>query len=324
MNYCFAPMEGVTTAQYRRVHAAMFPGADRYYMPFLSPTSDHRMTPRELREILPENNTGLPAVPQILTKSAEDFLWCAAVLADMGYPEVNLNLGCPSATVTAKGKGAGLLRTPDVLERLLGGIFEKAPVSVSIKSRIGYSDPAEFERLLAIFARYPAAELILHCRTRSEMYAGEPHRDAFRRAREVLALPLSYNGNLFTTKDASDFEKVEPGASALMFGRGAARDPALFRRLRGGPAASRRELSAFHETLYDAYRSEYGRLNGMRRMKELWSYLLDRFADAGAIRKRMMRTKDTAVFDECVAAAFAELPLADETPGPGARREDDV
>ena len=312
MKAYFGPMEGVTTAQFRRVHASMFPGADRYYMPFISPTSDRRFTARELREIAPENNAGVCAVPQILTKSAEDFLWAAGGLAGMGYREVDLNLGCPSATVTAKGKGAGLLRTPDALQRMLDEIFSRAEIPVSVKTRIGYRDPGEWEALLALYARYPVAELIIHCRTRQEMYAGEPHREAFSRAREVLSCALCYNGNLFTPEDVSAFGSVEPGTAAVMLGRGAACDPALFRRLRGGSAATREELRAFHDTLSEAYRSEYGRLNAMRRMKELWNYLLSRFADTEAVRKTMMRTKDTDVFDGCVERIFGECPLKDE------------
>ena len=308
MKYYFAPMEGVTTVHYRRVHAALFPGADRYYAPFISPTSDHRFTPRELREVGMEHNAAFPFVPQILTKSAEDFLWCAAGLADMGYKEVNLNLGCPSATVTAKGKGAGLLRTPDALKRLLDGIFARAEIAVSVKTRIGYADAAEWEALLALYARYPIAELIVHARTREEMYAGEPHAEAFARARETLTVPLCYNGNLFTPDDVAG----APVSDAMMLGRGAAWDPALFRRLRGGAPCSRAELRAFHTELYALYRAEYGRVNAMRRMKELWSYLLHRFAGAEDIRKKMMRTKDVGVFDECVAAALDRLPMIDE------------
>ena len=160
--------------------------------------------------------------------------------------------------------------------------------------------------------RYPIAELIVHCRTRQEMYAGPAHREAFSRAREELSCPVCYNGNLFTPEDVLAFETVEPGTQSVMLGRGAAGDPALFRRLRGGAAASREELRAFHDTLIEAYRSEYGRLNAMRRMKELWNYLLSRFEETGEARKTMMRTKDTGVFDECVERVFGECPLIDE------------
>lgn len=311
MEYYFAPMEGVTTVLFRQVHAAVFGGADRYYTPFFSPTSEHLFTPRELRELSPENNAGIPLVPQILTKSAEDFLWAAEGLREMGYAEVNLNLGCPSATVTAKGKGSALLRDPRALDALLSSIFSRAPMGVSVKTRIGYEDQAEFPRLLEIFNRYPIAELILHCRTRKEMYSGAPHYEAFELALRESRAPVVFNGNLLTPADCDAFARYFPDRRAVMLGRGAAGDPAVFRRLRGGAPASREELTEFHTRLYAAYRREYGGVNGMRRMKELWSFLFDRFVGADALRRRMMRTQDTGVFEECAESALRTLPLRD-------------
>ena len=123
MRYYFAPMEGVTGAVYRRTHHDYFPGIDKYFMPFITPTANGRLTPRQKRDVAPEVNAGVPAVPQLLTKSAEDFIWAANALFDMGYREVNLNLGCPSGTVTAKGKGAGFLGDPDALDRFLDAVF---------------------------------------------------------------------------------------------------------------------------------------------------------------------------------------------------------
>ena len=123
MKYYFAPMEGITTHVFRAVHSRRFPGADRYYTPFFSPTSDHLFTPRELRELTPETSCAAPVVPQILSKCAADIVWAAEGLQDMGYTVFNLNLGCPSATVTAKGKGAGLLQKPDALDTLLADVF---------------------------------------------------------------------------------------------------------------------------------------------------------------------------------------------------------
>ena len=130
---CYAaPMEGLTGAVFRRVHHRFFPGVDKYFMPFLSPGKEHHFQKRDLRELAPEQNAGLHAVPQLLTRSPEDFLWCAHALADLGYQEVNLNLGCPSGTVTAKGKGSGLLRDLGELERFLDDVFAGAEVAVSV------------------------------------------------------------------------------------------------------------------------------------------------------------------------------------------------
>ena len=119
MRFYSAPMEGVTGWLYRGVHHRCFPGADKYFMPFLSVSQDHVFPRRELQDILPAHNEGVPAVPQLLTRRAEDFLWAAGELAAMGYREVNLNLGCPSGTVTAKGKGSGFLAFPEELDRFL-------------------------------------------------------------------------------------------------------------------------------------------------------------------------------------------------------------
>ena len=110
MQYYFAPMEGLTDSIYRRLHHRYFPGVDRYYMPFFSPTVHRSLTARESRELPAADSVSLTAVPQVLTKVPEDFLWAAQVCRDLGYAEVNLNIGCPSGTVVAKGKGSGMLR----------------------------------------------------------------------------------------------------------------------------------------------------------------------------------------------------------------------
>ena len=143
MEFYFAPMEGVTGGLYRTAHSHHFPGVDCYYMPFITPTQDHVFTPRELRNVAQEHNRGFRAVPQILTKNPEDFNWAARELFAMGYDEVNLNLGCPSGTVTAKGKGAGMLADPEHLDYFLDGIYSQANGNISLKTRLGMDDPEE-------------------------------------------------------------------------------------------------------------------------------------------------------------------------------------
>ena len=309
MNYYFAPMEGITGAVFRRTHHEFFPGIDKYFMPFLTPTTQEKLTPRQKRDVLPEYNEGVPAVPQLLTRTAADFIWAANTLASLGYAEVNLNLGCPSATVTAKGKGAGLLQKPDALDTLLADVFAASPIAVSLKSRIGYLAPEEFPRLLSIYRQYNAQELILHPRTRKEMYSGAVHMDAFALAAAGSPFPVVYNGNLFTAEDIRAFEAAHPETEAVMLGRGAAADPALFRRLRGGAAASREELRQFHEELYEAYRAELGGVNAMRKMKELWHYLATLFVGGDELAKKIARTKDVYKFNDYVSEALSNLPL---------------
>ena len=106
MNIYFAPLEGITGFVLRNAYESCFPGTiDRYFAPFIAASCRKKLAARDLRDVLPENNKELPIVPQILTNRAGDFLLASKKLAELGYGEINLNLGCPSGTVTAKKKG---------------------------------------------------------------------------------------------------------------------------------------------------------------------------------------------------------------------------
>ena len=183
MRYYFAPLEGITDSIFRDVHHRFYPGMDRYYTPFLSPTIHRALTNKEKREIPPAETLSYHSVPQILTKSAEDFIWLAGQCRDLGYTEVNLNLGCPSGTVTAKGKGSGMLRTPDTLDSFLDAVFSGTDMPISIKTRIGFADPGEFPAILDIYNRYPICELIIHPRRKCR---GLPLRPGPQQAPAVL------------------------------------------------------------------------------------------------------------------------------------------
>ena len=273
MKLDFAPMEGITGRDLREVHAACFPGVDRYRLPFLSPAADHHLTPRQRRDLDPGSLGLARLLPQVLTKDPDDFLWAAAALGDLGYEQVDLNLGCPSGTVVGKGKGSGLLRDPAALDRFLEAIFSAAPLPISVKTRIGLEDPGEWENILPILARYPIREVTVHPRTRRELYKGGVHFDAFLRAAEVLPFPLWYNGNLFTPADLRDLEGACPELAGAVIGRGLLADPALITRCRGG-SRSRGALMDFHEELAARYLT-YMHPDGavLPKFKELWMYL---------------------------------------------------
>lgn len=311
MTLDFAPMEGITGRDFRQVHAACFPGVDRYWMPFLSPASSHQLTARQLRELDPGPLGCERLVPQVLTKDPEDFRWAAAALGELGFREVDLNLGCPSGTVVSKGKGAGMLRDPDALDRFLEAIFTNAPLPISVKTRIGVNDPAEWETLLPILARYPIRELTVHPRTRREFYKGEVHSDAFRRAAECLPFPLRCNGNLFTVADVQRAQAEYPGLSGLMIGRGLLADPALITRCKGG-TRSREALIAFHEELaarYLSYMHPDGAL--LPKFKELWLYLSLLLPDDRAW-KRLRKCSRWAEFHPIALDLLQNAPLSTE------------
>ena len=313
MRYDFAPMEGITGALFRRLHHQFFPGVDRYYMPFLSPTRDHVFTPRELREILPENNPDAEVIPQLLTKVPEDFLWAAGELAAMGYQTVNLNLGCPSGTVVAKGKGSGMLADPSALDAFLDAVFSRAPCAVSVKTRLGLSDPEEFGPLLEIYNHYPLAELIVHPRVQKDGYRHPVRLEAFAPILAASRHPVCFNGGLVTTQDCRDLVGRFSGICGVMIGQGLVANPALVRQIRGGPGADWETLRAFHEALFGGYSQLFGSAhNAMMRMKELWAYLIRLFRDSGPYAKRLRKARDPQTFSQAVDAVFQELELLPE------------
>lgn len=309
-----APLDGITKSVFRRVWSQHFGGADRLFIPFFSPTPQHLLTPRDLRELEPL--PGLRQVPQVMTCKAEDFLWAAEAVKDLGYDEVNLNLGCPSGTVTAKGKGAGFLARPQELDRFFDTVFSRAPLPVSVKTRLGVQSPEEFGPLLEIYNRYPIACLIIHPRVQREKYRGPIHRDVFAMALTESRNPVCGNGDLRTVAECRAFEAAFPQAEHVMIGRGAVADPALLRKLRGGPAASREELRDFTAALYRAYQDFYGQAGpASQRMKEVWFYLIHLFEDGERYGGRMRRSRGAAEYERIEAEIFRDLPLREYSEG---------
>ena len=310
MEYFFAPMEGVTGAIFRRVHHKYFPGADAYYLPFLTPTRDRVFTPRDLRETAPEHNRGFRAVPQLLTRDPEDFLWAANALFDLGYDEVNLNLGCPSGTVVAKGKGAGMLADLPALDAFLDKVFAGARGPVSVKTRLGLESPEEFGPLLELFSRYPVSLLIVHPRVRKDFYREPVRRREFARAHRDYPGPLCYNGGLLTAEDCAALPREFPRVKALMLGQGLLRNPALIRQAGGGPPPAREELLAFHDELYHSYLEAFrsGR-STVFHMKELWSYLGGLFEGSEKLLKQIRKAQDTARYESAAGQILRTLPI---------------
>lgn len=207
MKIYFAPLEGVTTYIFRNAFAEIYGHVDKYFAPFISPSENCPLTPRERKDIAPENNRGIHLVPQILTCRSENFIDAAKALSSMGYGEINLNLGCPSGTVCAKGKGAGFLQDKDALQSFLDDIYsyaESCGMKISVKTRLGYREPEEFYSLIEIFNLFPISELIVHPRIRTDFYKGDIRKEYFAYAQDHCKCPLVYNGNIFSVQDYAD------------------------------------------------------------------------------------------------------------------------
>ena len=315
MKFYLAPLEGVTGYIFRNALDAYFPGTDRYFTPFIVPDQKHALRKKELRDILPENNQVKELVPQILTSDPVRFVETAKALAEYGYEEVNLNLGCPSGTVVAGGRGAGMLADVEKLDCFLDQIFRDTDLRISVKTRIGIERPEEGYTLMKIYNQYPVSEVIIHPRTRKEYYKGEPHLDVFSELLAMSKHPVCYNGHLVTVRDDEQFRARFPQVERVMIGRGVLADPGLMQRLKSlehaqktGEDSDRKEngmeqsgseiyrtgkqeLRAFHDTIFRQYREIFDEdKNAIFHMKELWSYLVHSFEGSEPYAKKLRKT----------------------------------
>ena len=203
---------------------------------FCRPVRKNGLSTRELKDVLPENNGEIRPVPQLLVNHPEGFLKGARLLRDLGYREINLNLGCPSGTVTAKKKGSGLLMYPEELDALLDRIFSDPMVTggeilVSVKTRIGKNSPEEWPQLMEIYNQYPIYELTIHPRIQKDFYKNHPDLEVFSSALEASKNPVVYNGDIFTAADYRRFREQFPSVERIMLGRGLIMDPELGEKL---------------------------------------------------------------------------------------------
>ena len=225
----------------------------------------------------------MDTVPQLLTGNSEDFLRAARELKEYGYKEVNLNLGCPSGTVAAKGKGAGFLREPEGLELFLEQVcegMERLGLELSVKTRLGIEEPEEFDRLLSIYNRFPLKELIIHPRVLKDFYKYTPRMEAFRNAFANSAAPVCYNGDIVDRESYERLTAAYPALDAVMIGRGLLADPFLIETLSGQTGTESRRtqlerLNAFHQQILEGYcQTMSGDKNVLFKMKELWAHLI--------------------------------------------------
>lgn len=315
MHIYFAPLEGITTYPYRNLHHKYFGGVEKYFTPFLAPGPEQGMSVKEMRDVLPENNAGIPVVPQILTNRAGDFLLASKKLSEMGYREINLNLGCPSGTVTAKKKGSGFLLYPDDLDRFFDEVFSDAAVRngeflVSVKTRIGKNEVEEWPELMQVYNRYPIHELTVHPRIQKEFYKGTPHLDVFTDILKESRNPVVYNGDLFTVEKVKEFREKFPTVGTVMIGRGLIRNPALAEMILQEETEPEADIlpriREFHDALFEHYRETMsGDRNLLFRMKDLWSYMLAEVPDSEKLAKKIRKSQHVPEYLAAVEEVFA-------------------
>lgn len=313
MNFYLAPLEGLTGYIYRNAHKTFFNNVDRYFSPFIVANQSNSFKTRDIKDILPENNQGIVLIPQILTNNAEDFIHTSKRIRELGYNEINLNLGCPSGTVVSKNRGSGFLAKRKELDIFLEEVFSAGITKISIKTRIGKDEPEEFYDLIEIYNKYTIEELIIHPRTQKDFYKNKPNLKVFKDALSLSKNPVIYNGNIFTTEDYNQFTKEFNSVDTIMLGRGLLCNPGLIGEIKNNTKLDKKLLKDFHDRIYEDYKKDLsGDRNVLFKMKEMWFYMSQIFSNNEKYAKKIRKSERLVDYDIAVASLFREQDILEE------------
>ncbi len=303
-----APIRGITDCYFRQLFHRYFPGFDSALAPFINPQRFSHFQAKQVKDLLPELNQGMCVTPQLLHTNAEDFLFLASRLHELGYTEINWNLGCPAPMVTKKKRGSGLLPHPDEIITFLDTVLPRLPVKLSIKTRLGLNRNDELLNLLPRLKDYPISEIIIHGRLGSQLYRGTIDQDAFAECLGVSSHSIVYNGDICTLADFKRLEGKFPTIQKWMIGRGALANPFLAGEIKGIATKERlKQLHGFHQELFDCYRELLsGQAHLLGRLKQLWFYLSDFFPPQQKTWKKIKKCKTEEKYRQLVEELFQE------------------
>ena len=322
---------------YRQTFVQHFGGLDQEMAPFIATVNAERINPKLLKDVFPENSSGLPLIPQLIGNNADDFVQMATAMQDLGYDEVNLNMGCPHKPIRKKQRGSGLLPHPERVDMLLDQICDRSPVKISIKVRLGVSDKSELLRLIPILNKFPLTEVIIHPRTAEQMYEETVDLDAFAEAYELLTLPVCYNGDINSLAFYQQVKERFPGINRVMLGRGLLVNPFLCEEIKvttedtekhrertsvnsvpSSAAGGKNNnhivrIAAFHEDLLSRYESIlHGDYPVLGKMKEFWTYQSQSLSNGKPLFKKLKKTKTLYSYRAIVEEFMAEADWAPE------------
>ncbi len=308
-----APLRGVTHITFRRCLMRHFGGLDGAVSPFLTTIAGSRIKPTHLADILPEANTFLPLVPQIIGKDPNQFRTLLLAVRDLGYTRCDLNVGCPWPLIVKKGRGAGLLRDADNLRRMLDVGCDVFPDGLSVKVRLGIDRPGLLLERMDIFNAYPLAELTIHARTAAQRYEGEVDLDGFAACLAAAKAPVVYNGDLRSPEDCRRLASRFPNVTSFMIGRGLITDLSLAQRVRRAFDEPDTEIPTTDWHAYEPFVRDYGEqtrselfgpASFLGRMKEFWSYHSAVYPRANELWRCIRTCRSYAEYDAIIAALY--------------------
>ncbi|SNR70606.1 tRNA dihydrouridine synthase [Lutibacter flavus] len=305
-----SPLQGFTDFRFRNAFNNYFGGIDTFYSPYIRLNGKLVIKRAYERDILPENNIGLEVIPQIITNDADEFLFVANYVQQLGYKELNWNLGCPYPMVTKCGMGSGLINDAEKINQILNKIHSESDIIVSMKMRLGYENTEEILNVLPILDTYPLKNIAIHARIGKQLYKGGVHLDAFQKCIDLTKHKLYYNGDITSVAKFREMQQRFPTIDYWMIGRGLIADPFLPSMIKNNTTdypENRLELfRAFHDTLYQGYgESLSGQTHLLLKMYHLWEYFSTTFNNPHKTLKKIKKAKNIKKYDLAIKEIFA-------------------
>jgi tRNA-dihydrouridine synthase len=315
-----APMQDVTDgAFWTLMHR--YGGADVYWTEYFRVHTSSRLE-KWIVESIEANTTGKPVVAQMIGNDIPSLVRTAKELQHLPVAAIDLNLGCPAPIVYKKCAGGGLLREPQRIDSILGALRDAVSIKFTVKTRVGFASPAEFDSLLPIFARHSLDLLTVHARTVSQMYRLPVHYDLIRQASETMKCPVGANGHVYSADQALDVLK-QTKARGLMIGRGVIRSPWLFnqirQQLRGATptAPTGRQVSDYVTALWESQANFNAPERAQcERMKKFMNYIGEGIAPEFLHQIRRATTQET-FFGICREFLEHDRPMPLQPPEAG-------
>lgn len=300
-----SPLQGFTDFRFRNAFNKYFGGIDTFYAPYIRLNGKLVIKPSYERDILPKNNTKLEVIPQVMTNDAEEFLFVSRYVQQLGYKELNWNLGCPYPMVVNRCMGSGLINDPGRIDEILAKVHGESDILVSMKMRMGYHNSEEILKVFPVLDKYPLKNIAVHARIGQQLYKGGVDLNSFQRCIENTNHLLYYNGDITTVSGFWEMQERFPSIKHWMFGRGIIADPFLPSMIKTNTSSypeNRTEVfRKFHDTLFDEYESSLsGSKHVLLKMYSFWEYFITSFHNAPKGLKKIKKSRNFDAYDQAV------------------------
>ncbi len=297
-----APLQGYTTALWRRAHARLCGGIDAYFTPFVR-VEGGQPSARALRDAAEDRN----AVPQVIFRDIHELRILCDSLADAGYRAVDLNMGCPFVPQVKHGRGAAVIADIPLLEAVATDISDRyAGISFSVKMRLGIDNPEQWRAAMPVINDMPLHHLCIHPRTAKMQYGGAADIEAFARIMGATSHRIVYNGDICTPRQAKALSTRFPSLYGIMVGRGLLGRPTLAAEILQGREYDDAELRRAFITLLDAVYAEAcarycGASQILAHVKPYWDYATSFTSERRAL-KAISKAHTLAAYESAIAA----------------------